>query len=75
MTIWVDKTYLPAISRTFDGHSQIVCAILKHKDDKSYLLARGELSFGARQMYMKDEDGEGVIPIPLTMVEGKAMQA
>ena len=48
MMVLVDKTHLPAISRAFDGHSQIVCAIFKHEGDNNYLLMRGGLLFGIR---------------------------
>lgn len=75
MTVWTDKTHLPAILRAFVGHSQIVCAILEHKGNSNYLLERGGLLFVIRRMYMTNEEGEGVIPVPLAMVEGEKMQS
>ena len=65
MKVWHDKTNLVAMSRAFAGHSQIVCAILKHEGDNKYLSEKGGLSFGVRKTYVCDQEGEGVLPIPL----------
>ena len=64
-----------AISRAFAAHNQIVSCILKHDGDKNYLSVRGGMSFVIRRMYLTDEEGEGVIPVPMAMVEGETVQA
>ena len=75
MKVWEEKGHLPAISRAFVAHHQIVSCIIQHDGDNKYLSERGGMSFGVRRMYMTDEEGEGVIPVPLAMVEGETLQA
>ena len=75
MEVFENKVHLPAIARAFTGHNQIVCSILEHDGDNDYLSKRGGMHFGVRRMYMTDEEGEGVIPVPLAMVEGETIQA
>ena len=58
MNVFEDEVLLPAMSRTFTAHSQIVCAILDHGGDSNYLSARGGMSFGVRRMFMTDEEEE-----------------
>ena len=40
MKVWRDESTLPAISRGFAGHHQVVCAILEHEGDNNYLIER-----------------------------------
>jgi len=65
MKVWNDQKNIVAMSRSFAGHSQIVCSILEHKGDNKYLSEKGGLSFGVRRSYICDKDGEGVTPITL----------
>ena len=63
MRVWNDNKNTVAMSRAFAGHHQIVCSILHHNGDNSYLSKKGGLTFGVRKTFVCDEDGEGVIPI------------
>ena len=54
---------------------KIVCAILENDGDNNYLSQKGGKSFGVRRCFMTNEDGDGVIPVPLAMTEGETVQA
>lgn len=75
MKVWNNDKHRVAMSRAFAGHSQVVCAILAHNGDNTYLRERKGMTFGIRKMFVPDEDGEGVIPIPLApQTEGETVQ-
>ena len=74
MNVYNNKDHLPAIARAFAGHNQIVCAIIENNGDNNYLSKRKGLSFGIRRCYITDEEGEGVIPVPVTMAESETAQ-
>ena len=61
MKVWRDESTLPAISRGFAGHHQVVCAILEHEGDNNYLNESKGTSFGVRTFYTTNEDGNGVM--------------
>ena len=64
------------MSRAFAGHHQIVNSILHHKDDNTYLSKKGGLSLGIRKHFICDEEGEGIIAVPLApQEEGETAQA
>ena len=60
---------LPAISRDFARHKQIVRSILEHGGDNNYLSTRGGMRCWLRRSYLVDAEGEGVIPVPMAMAE------
>ena len=73
--VWNDKNNNVAMSRAFAGHHQIVCLILNHNGDNSYLSKKGGLSFGVRKRFVCDEEGEGVVQVPLApQEEGETAQ-
>ena len=75
MKVWNNKKNTVAMSRAFAGHSQVVCAILAHNGDNTYLREKNGMTFGVRKMFVPDEDGEGVIPIDLApQTEGETVQ-
>lgn len=65
MTCWNDKSNVHAMAKAFAAHHQIVCAILEHNGDNTYLSEKGGLSFGIRRMFVCDEEGDGVVPVTL----------
>ena len=65
MKVWQDPANLIAISRSFAGHWQIVCAAMHHKGDNMYLKEKGGLSFGIRRTFIGNERGDGIIPVSL----------
>lgn len=75
MKVWNDHKHTVAMSRAFAGHSQVVCAILENNGDNNYLSEKKGLSFGIRKMFVPDEDGTGIIPVPLAPTcEGETAQ-
>ena len=65
MKVWQDKKNLHAIARAFAAHHQIVNSIIKHKGDNNFLTEKGGLTFGIRRMYVRNEEGDGVVPVTL----------
>ena len=65
MKVWNNPKHRVAMSRAFAGHSQIVSAILAHNGDNTYLTERKGLSFGIRKMFVRDREGDGIIPVVL----------
>ena len=65
MKVRNDETNLTAIARSFAGHCQIVCAAIHHKGDNIYLKEKGGLSFGIRRTFVRNEKGDGIIPVTL----------
>ena len=61
MKVWRNESTLPAISRGFAGHHQVVCAILAHDGDNSYLNESKGMSFGVRGHFVTNEAGDGVM--------------
>ena len=74
MQIWADERNLPAITRSFSGHHQMVMAILDNKGDNNYLSERGGISFGIRKKIMTSLEGDGVIMVPEPQREGESIQ-
>ena len=74
MKIWADERNLPAITRSFSGHHQMVLAILDNKGDNNYLSERGGISFGIRKCFMTSPEGDGVIMVPEPQREGESNQ-
>ena len=73
--VWKNPKNCVAMSRAFAGHHQIVCSILEHEGDNTYLSSKGGLSFGIRKMFVPDQEGYGVIPISLAAnLEGETLQ-
>ena len=64
MKIWVDERNLPAISRSFSGHCQMIVAILDNKGGNNYLSERGGISFGIHKCFMTSSEGDDVIMVP-----------
>ena len=74
--VWNDEDNIVAMSRAFAGHHQIVCSILHHNGDNSYLSKKGGLTFGIRKTFVRDHEGEGVISVPLAaQEEGETAEA
>ena len=48
-TAWNNSKNHVAMSRAFAGHHQIVCSIIEHNGDNTYLTEKGGLSFGLRR--------------------------
>ena len=69
MKVCKSKSYLPTIAHEFTAHNEIAACILDHKGDNNYLLTIRRLLFGIRRMYMTNEKEDGVIPVPMAMVE------
>ena len=65
MKVWNHGGHEVAMSRAFAGHFQVVCAILENNGDNNFLSDKQGLSFGIRKMFVADQDGKGVIPVPL----------
>ena len=65
MRVWNDDANTVAMSGAFAGHHQIVCSILEHKGDNSYLSKKGRLSFGIHNTFVTGEDNEGVVLVPM----------
>ena len=65
MKVWSDESNLTAIARSFAGHWQIVLAAMHHKGDNIYLKEKGGLSFGIRRTFIRNEKGDGIIPVTL----------
>ena len=59
--VWKDMSALPAISRGFAGHHQVVCAMLAHDGDNNYLNESKGTSFNVRAHYVTNEAGDGVM--------------
>ena len=75
MKVWNNPKHRVAMSRAFAGHSQIVSAILAHNGDNTYLTERKGLTFGIRKMFVRDRDGDGIIPVVLApQSEGETTQ-
>ena len=66
--------HLPAIASEFPGHSQIVSEILENKDRNDYL-KNGGIHFGLRHNYCTNEEGDGIILVPMPQVEGETLQS
>ena len=49
------------MARAFADHHQIVCSIMEHKGDNTYLSNKGGLSFGLRKLYVSVIEGNGVV--------------
>ncbi len=49
------------ISRAFIGHHQIVCSLLHHHGDNTYLHEKDGLHFGVTKCYVDQEDDDNVI--------------
>ena len=62
--VWHNSDNLPALSRAYTGHHQILCAGLECDGDSYYLSERKGISFGVRKTYMTAADGEGVMLVP-----------
>ena len=58
--VFEDKDNLPAMSRGFAGHHQVVCSVLEHDSDNTYLKERKGTSFGVRRHFVEDEKKDGV---------------
>ena len=66
MKVWQGPKNLTAINRSSAGHSQIVCAvIMHHKGNNNYLKEKGGLYFGIRRTFVRNEQGDGIIPVTL----------
>ena len=72
MIIFNDKEKLPAMSRGFSGHHQVVCSLLEHNGNNTYLKEKRGTSFGVRRHFVENEekDGvDGVIPVDIPEYE------
>ena len=71
--VWNNKKHAPAISSVFTTHDQIVSTILCHNGDNNCLSVSERLLFGVRRMYISNEEGEGVITIPIVITEDEIL--
>ena len=70
--VFNDNENLPAMSRGFAGHHQVVCAVLEHDGNNNYLKEKKGTSFGVRRHFIENEekDGvDGVIPVDIPEYE------
>ena len=73
--VWDDDSNHLAMSCAFAGHHQVVLSIMAHEGDNKYLVEKGGLSFGIRSAFVLDQEGKGVIPVPLApTTEGETTQ-
>ena len=66
--VFNDKENIPAMSRGFFRHCQVVCLVLEHDGDNMYLTERKGTSFGVRRHFVENEERDGVdgaIPIDI----------
>ena len=59
-SVFDDRDNLPAMSRGFAGHHQVVCSVLEHAGDNSYLKEKRGTSFGVRRHFIENEERDGV---------------
>ena len=72
MIVFKDKENLPAMSRGFAGHHQVVCSLLEHNGNNTHLKEKRGTSFGVRRHFVENEekDGvDGVIPVDIPEYE------
>ena len=75
MKVWNDDKNKLAMARAFSGHHQFVASIIAHGGDNDYLSKKGGLSFGVRRTFIRNEDGDGVVPVTLAPeAEGQTVQ-
>ena len=70
--VFDDKDNLPAMSRGFARHHQVVCAVLEHSGNNDYLKEKTGISFGVKRHFIENEerDGfDGVIPVDIPEYE------
>ena len=59
-SVFNDKDNLPAMSHGFAGHHQVVCLVLEHDGDNTYLKEKQWTSFGVRRHFVENEERDGV---------------
>ena len=66
---------LPLLLRcAFSGHSQLVSAILENKGNNNHLKKAGA-RFRGRHDYFTDKEGDGIIQVPVSKIEGERLQS
>ena len=69
MKVWNESKNKQAIARAFVAHHQIVSSIIEHKGDNKFLSEKGGLTYGVRRMFVRTEEGDGVIPVTIAPEE------